>query len=117
MALVAEITGLFVEQETNGAVRDKSPVLHGTGFKVRNGDKIHLGQRVGHTKQLGEVLEGKGGHRQGKLGLLGLSWEDVDAAGNGRGQVLGHGLDILKFAHNKSDQLSLALNYLHKHMG
>ena len=31
-------------------VCDEAPVLHGSGSKVRDGDEIHLGEGIGHSK-------------------------------------------------------------------
>jgi len=105
VALVAEITGLFVEQEADGAVGNQTPVLHGTRLKVGNGDQIHLGQRICDSEQFSEVFQCERGDRQGEFGLLGLSGENIDTASDGSRKVLGHGLDVLKLANNECDKL------------
>lgn len=107
MTLVAQITGLLVEEKTNGAIGNQTPVLHGSRFEVRDGNQVHLGEGVCDAKKFRKVFQGERGNRESKLGLLSLSRKNVDTAGDGLGEVLGHSLDVLKLSDNESNQLKM----------
>ncbi len=94
--------GLLIEHQVNDTVGDESPVLHGTGREVGDGDHVHLGEGEVDAEDLLVECEGLGGKVKGEATVLDvLAGRRVDA--NGHPEVVG--LDDIELTHDKGEKV------------
>lgn len=93
--------GFGVVEQVDDTVGDQTPVLHGAGREVGNGNHVHLGERVVDAECLLVECEGPRGDVKGEIGVLLVSGSGVHTDG----KTEGIGLLVFKVTDNECQQL------------
>ena len=80
--------GLLVKEKVNDTVSDETPVLHGAGREIGNGDHVHLGQGELAVELLLVEFEGLCGEGSGEVAMVNVLVRGAEDA-DGKAELVG----------------------------